>query len=144
MSQDDHPLWDKLRVNKMTLDEKCFRKMEWKHYKADEAMHSEGGVYNLNPCWRNQHGQNNMSELPPISSSWEVCAKYLVPFMRERGFRYAIFACHENRGPDLPEWYNCFRWVPEMSLSGQKHYDMEIKDDNIALAACQSFTEVEF
>jgi len=72
-------------------------------------------------------------ELPPIDSQWEVCAKYLVPFMREKGYEY-------NLESDGYFWWitrnNKKMWI---RIQGA-----ELKDDNIAEAACKAFMEVEF
>jgi len=56
-------------------------------------------------------------------------AKYLVPFMRKNGWFYStgsiagIFAWHKGYGPEAVR--------------------KDIKDDNLALAACEAFMEME-
>lgn len=67
------------------------------------------------------------SYLPPLETSWEVCAEYLVPFMRERSWGYTA------------KDYS-FMW--ESKHNQQKWERAEIQNDNIALAACQAFMEV--
>jgi len=117
----------------MTLTEQVFRKMGYHTMKDDD-----GNPY----CWLNAEGRNDIgiipaddngwcNRLPPIDSQWEVCAKYLVPFMRERPGKW--------------------EWEVFINMLGQKMFiwkDIQavgiiIKDDNIAEAACEAFMEVE-
>lgn len=110
----------------MTLDEKVFRKIGY------TIKESRNQIWNLwydgkyKPMLYVREGRR-------IISSWEVCAKYLVPFMRERGFKYHI--------PDPTEEYedHWFWWRNYITEARCE----KIKDDNIALAACEAFMEVE-
>ena len=72
------------------------------------------------------------SKPPPIETTWEVTAQYLVPFMREKGYQYEC--------GDLDGVFS-FWWFDE--INGYGHKKAEIKDDNLALAACEAFMEVE-
>lgn len=83
----------------------------------------------------NRHA--GFTELPPIETSWEVCAKYLVPWMRERGFGYEIMVYNDKLG-------HYFFWYGQV-VNGefQDRCRAEIQNDNLALAACEAFMEVE-
>ncbi len=117
---------------KMTLNERVFRKMGagWKKYDhPDEPLDYQCWVLNgetISPYTRHDDERWRARQLPPISSSWEVCAKYLVPFMREKGFWYSIYNTH-------------FWWMCE----NEKHIQAEIIDHKISEAACKAFMEVE-
>lgn len=100
----------------MTLTEQVFRKMGWLY--ADKYWsHPDSDIY----C---------EDKVPPISSSWEVCAKWLVPFMGDNGYQYDIWTVAKS----IKIYY--FRWDTQNTPT-------EIKDDNIAEAACKAFMEVE-
>lgn len=108
----------------MTLTEQVFRKMGWTHK----------GKNDINWGWYdNDFTYYSCDELPPIDSQWEVTAKYLVPFMRERGWNYRITSL------------GTFAWEPLLRIYGEDAvaHKTEIKDDNIAKAACLAFMEVE-
>lgn len=109
----------------MILDEQVFRKMGWEDHITN---YPEDGCY-----WKNKNTREVIAsdELPPISSQWEVCAKYLVPFMRERGWSYWI----EEFIMDI-----VFKWG---NLELNTSYFVKIQNDNIAEVACKAFMEVE-
>ena len=108
----------------MTLDEKVFRKMGLlKDLWTDGALWSKG---------------ESAGHLPPISSSWEVCAEYLVPFMREGGWDYTIYSSHFNYKSE--DYSPLFIWWRN---EGYVSSEVVIKDDNIAFAACESFMEIK-
>ena len=67
--------------------------------------------------------------LPPISSQWEVCAKYLVPFMLGEKYVYNI-----DEG-------NCFWWLRYKESEERYVRDTNaiIKNHDLALAACEAF-----
>lgn len=72
---------------------------------------------------------------PPIETSWEVCAEYLVPFMREKGWDYEI------KREDYGGFSSHFEWTygPDSS----KHdINAKIINDNLALAACEAFLQI--
>ena len=103
------------------LNEAVARKMGWEDHITN---YPEDGPY-----WKNKITGAVIAsdELPPISSSWEVCAKFLVAFMRERGYTYYILTTGD------------FAW------RRKDHYVViaEIKDHDLALAACETFMEVK-
>ena len=72
-------------------------------------------------------------ELPPIETSWEVCAEFLVPFMRGEYYRYRITSL------------GTFAWEPILDIKDDdcEAPKAEIHNDNIVLAACKAFIEVE-
>ena len=134
----------------MTLDEKVFRKMgaEWEQspdYYLPAEAYDDKAEYGW--CWRinerlisDIHYCGSKTEctplpllLPPISSVWEVCAEFLVAFMRGNGYRYRITTL------------GTFVWEPIIKIKGDDCLApiAEIKNDNIALAACEAFMEVE-
>ena len=86
-------------------------------------------------AWESPDGET-YKPLPPIDSQWEVTARFLVPFMRQRGFNYCV---------DGYSWKLGMRFNWQGQLEGQPYQesDAEIKDDNIAEAACKAFMEVE-
>jgi len=95
------------------LKEQVFKKMGW---------NGQDGL------WVGPLGKHSVLRgLPPIDSQWEVTAKYLVPFMMEKGWDYDIMYAKE------------FRWCH----TDHDRLKAEIKDDNIAEAACKAFMEVE-
>lgn len=108
----------------MTLTEQVFRKMGFVELDNGSWLrkYSYEGV---------NYGGEIFKELPPIDSQWEVTAKYLVPFMIKRKSQYAITP-HEGT-------YH-FEWVHSELDTTYGH--AEIKDDNIAKAACKAFMEV--
>jgi len=70
--------------------------------------------------------------LPPIETTWEVTAKYLVPFMRGKGWSWDKQNSFGMTGHK--EW---FIW-----RETKNPIRAEIINDNIALAACEAFMEV--
>ena len=102
----------------MTLDEKVFSKMGFKFKNTGYNL----GLYGPDETY---YG----TPTPPISSSWEVCAEYLVPFMRERNYRYQI-----TKTGDF--WWESYSHKDEP-------YGAEIIDHKISEAACKAFMEVE-
>ena len=73
--------------------------------------------------------------LPSIETTWEVCAEYLVPFMMEKDQTYQV-SNHYYEGMH-------FQWGA-LDMNGYGPITMaEIINDNIALAACKSFLEVD-
>ena len=115
----------------MTLDEKVFRKMGWTQ--TQEAIREGIGV-SFVYFWKppGLYDFNRLiKELPPISSSWEVCAEYLVPFMGGKGYEWTAQGFKQDSNVMHFLW-----WGDEDSSCAK------IKDDNIALAACEAFMEV--
>ena len=82
--------------------------------------------------WGHESGDiETFVELPPIETTWEVTAKYLVPFMLEKGYGYEI---------DMePSDGYLFYW----SSSAQDAASGLIINHDHALAACEAFMEVE-
>ena len=118
----------------MTLDEKVFRKMG---YTSEDWKEDDGSGHGRNDTiygLMSSSGDKKFEfdELPPISSQWEVCAKYLVPFMKERDWRYEV--CEYDGG--LSFW-----WFDE--INGYGHKASPVKGHNHAEAACKAFIEVE-
>lgn len=114
----------------MTLIEQVFRKMG---YIRKDDGHK---IFWSHPDLA--YGENKLflEPLPLIDSQWEVCAKYLVPFMRERLFDYDI--------TNNPIPLKRFRWgdIEDGVVCWNTKWSAEIKDDNIAKAACEAFIEV--
>lgn len=125
----------------MTLREQVARRMGW------EFVFSERGLHRRLDPWGwyrkpfkslvdedkvrfNFHG----STLPNWDESWEGCAKYVVPWMRERDFYYVIDGSY-NHCSEI-----CFDWK---KIDSDYHRYQVVENDNLALAACQAFTEVE-
>lgn len=120
----------------LELREKVFRKMGWKKeneflapgpYKdiIDRAEH----LYN----WAHPTIPKQLEELPPLETSWEVCAEYLVPWMRRK--KYQPLAGVNDIGEEF------FRWFHENNFNVKREVLMQ--GFNIPLAACQAFMEVE-
>jgi len=138
-----------------SLREKVFRKMgaEWKWVQTYDPPHNKDGYLKYGWAWvylgkvlTTPFAKSNCSDqptdpeliltpeqtlwgiddLPVLEEQWEVCAKYLVPFMYLRNCDY-IFGSRF-------EWEN---------MDGHTIGSAEIKDDNIAEAACKAFMEVE-
>jgi len=142
----------------MILDEKVFRKMgaEFKIVERNFESPNTGEMENawawslngveFDTAYRHYRTADDVpedtvwdtsftgcdDELPPISSSWEVCAKYLVPFMREKGWEFICEGKYtDNKDYRQAGWENTY-------IAG-----VAIKDDNLALAACEAFMEVK-
>jgi len=112
----------------MTLCEQVFRKMGWK-LEPDERPECDG----ISWWWSaDKKDGGYFQELPLIDSQWEVTAKYLVAFMREREYYWIV---HIKFG------VLTFKWM-RRSKEYMRDYEFEIIDDNIAEAACKSFMEV--
>ena len=110
----------------MTLDEKVFRKMGWDYCVGKDHKPHE-------PFWVAPDGpQAIYKELPPISSVWEVCAKFLVLFMAQKKYYYLI-----DNNPYMFRGKFHWRGPYEKSISA------EIKNDDLAEAACKSFMEIK-
>lgn len=73
--------------------------------------------------------------LPLIADQWEVSAKFLVPFLEERDYFYQIIPGEEIG--NLPKLY--FMWKKEM----HGFEAAEIKNHNIAGAACKAFMDMK-
>ena len=106
----------------LEVREKVFRKMEWKTGKGNLVGNQ---VLPKGYRWLSPNG-DYYKELPPIETTWEVCAEYLVPFMREKHCDYLYDSCFEWENGD-----------------GHTIGSAEIHNDNIALTACKAFMEVE-
>ncbi len=116
----------------MTLREQVFRKMG---YKDGDWKEDDGSGHGRNNTIRGLVSPDGEYEfeyddLPELSSQWEVTAKYLVAFIRERGFVYEI---------KIPFFY----WINRELDDNNRWHEAEIKDDNLAEAACKAFMEVE-
>ena len=114
----------------LELREKVFIKMEWEQLDAGR---------DTDDLWwwkKDKSDGGYFQELPPIETSWEVCVEYLVPFMRERGIKWDIV---NSRRPNTGRLF-CWR---EKSTAEFLDKGLEIHNDNIALAACEAFMEVE-
>ena len=73
--------------------------------------------------------------LPPIETSWEVCAEYLVPWMRERGYTYFVL----DQQMDI-DGTTCFHFG--WDKKGMLCDFTVIKNDNLPKAACEVFMDV--
>jgi len=112
----------------MNLREQVFRKMGgWTYLEKSEFGPAQ---------WTD--GNNGYYELPPIDSSWEVCAKYLVPFMREKGYEYNIKSHSTHCNQKSFEWLE-LGTTEDMILCVTS---AEIIDDKLPEAACKAFMEV--
>ena len=109
--------------NKMTLREQVARKMGW-----EQIVWTKGLNYIDNGDWIHPDKTERLEELPNWDESWEVCAKYVVAFMRERelayGIRFGIF------------YWHCL-------IDGEDKAKTKIHNDDLAKAACEAFMEVE-
>ena len=117
------------------LNTRVFRKMGWERLHKNDLPHPEMLIEEYHWCSKPKDILSGVviNKLPPISSSWEVCAEYLVPFMREREFYYFV---SYMSGSDFP----FFSWEHEdLNMIRQ----IKIKNDNIALAACEAFMEIK-
>ena len=105
----------------LELREKVFRKMG---YERKDDGHK---VF-----WRTDE-RLFLEPLPLIETSWEVCAKYLVPFMRDKGWGFYVSCDNESE--------NYFNWgrndKPPFAVGA------DIVEYNSALAACKAYLEVE-
>ena len=110
----------------LKLREKCFRRMgdNW-------AVIVRGGQ---KVGWICHSTDERFDNLPPIETSWEVCAEYLVPFMREKGWGLHISI---SEG-DQESYFNWGRNDKPPFAVG-----VDIVDDNIPLATCKAFMEVK-
>jgi len=116
----------------LKLRESVFRKMGWEKvvWSKEKGRHKNGK-------WVHPDNFIELEALPPIETSWEVCTEYLVSFMDNKGWKYRL---EDNK----------FVWArKELPHYTYADYGIQfavtetIKNDNIALAACQAFMEVE-
>ena len=121
------------------LREQVFRKMGWrkKPFTLDSGKVIENLYWDITATEFDTEKMYPPLLLPPIETSWEVCAKYLVPFMRERGYSWTatVYQFSDRLHSDFH-----FEWWHETKTTV---YESDIKDDNIAEAACKAFMEVE-
>jgi len=124
-----------------SLDEKVAEKMGWtiKSYRP-ASMGGLRGASIGTPNWRDPDGVNYGVEPPPFSSDWNA-TKILIKFMRDQqAFIYLIGYRHKDYWHRLDrnqffKWYCMNGWCSKGSA--------EIIDDNLPLAACEAFIEVE-
>ncbi len=121
------------------LNTRVFRKIGWTY--SSYANHPAGVFHWFAP--NKSKLEDGFKELPPISSSWEVCAKFLGEFMEQKHYFYEI------KYEDDIEF---FMWgifndsgVPGMEDVFYFNYKTkaEIINHGIAEAACEAFMEVE-
>lgn len=113
----------------MTLDERVFRKMGWEFIEDTMIPYWEYPGMLEKLTMKNVIGKY---DLPKISSNWEICAKWLVPFMQKKGYGYCIpltFNAHKTPNGNWFEWESFTN----------KTKPMNIEDNKIALAACYAF-----
>lgn len=111
----------------LELRRSVFEKMGWE---LNSGKHFTFWKYPDMPelTFENVIYRNN---LPKIETDWQVTAQYLVPFMREKGFVYAIEESH-------------FIWIyVGCDNSDISPIEIKIIDNNLPLAACKAFMEVE-
>lgn len=141
----------------MTLREQVFRKMGWEpeHHRDDLYRWVKDGV-RLNSIVATKQEIGDEVMFPPIDEQWEVCAKYLVSFMRERNYRMSVnYREYSNRKKDCYEfcWYQLHDTEKsEMLLLYSEYMDVPRNkmscefiglSKNIAEAACKAFLGVE-
>ena len=122
-----------------TLDEKVAEKMGWekKEYRSD-SFYEADYLYWEKP--ESLQGTETFTELPAFSSDWND-TKILIKFMRDQqAFIYLIGYRHKDYWHRLDrnqffKWYCMNGWCSKGSA--------EITDDNLPLAACEAFMEVE-
>jgi hypothetical protein len=111
------------------LREKVFKKMGWTQESTD--THTS--------FWWTDHEMNEHEEiLPPIETTWEVCAKYLVPYMRGKCWSWSKQNSFSNAC--FPYMGGSKEWFVWRELKNP--IKAEIINDNIARAACEAFLEV--
>ena len=117
------------------LNKKVFKKLGWIY---SIFVDHPAGIFKWYPP--NEFDfDKGFKELPPISSTWEDCAKYLVPFMRGKGFNWGTeYGAPMGGGPYDGQQLHEFYW----HHTG-KFVTVFIENDNIAFAACKAFMEVE-
>ena len=114
----------------MTLDEQVFRKIGWVTNDHDSF-------------WRHpdkECGTRYGHLLPPIELKWEVTVKYLVPFMKK--IKWSRYTIKDNKftwqmdSEIMPHW-------TDADLLIDTSHSAEVKDDNIAFAACEAFMKLK-
>ena len=124
-----------------TLDEKVAEKMGWTQW----GMGRNSKMMKA-PLWKNNEGENYGADLPDFSTDWNA-TKILIKFMRERGYQYFIIPDSNHYFKSVYEHYELEwrRWFATSSGKGRwlEGRLVKIKDDNLPLAACEAFMEVE-
>lgn len=132
----------------MTLTEQVFRKMGAELKIVPDRVHPfcNYWAWHLNNKQIAQEYARGKDEkpphlansLPPISSSWEVCAKWLVPFMEEAGFSWVTRKTLGWAATGSKMKY--FVWD---NTEQNTILEFVIVKNDIAEAACKAFMEVE-
>jgi len=132
----------------MTLTEQVFRKMgilEISEVANGRYWKINGDV--IGKIFSKKYMGSAAQSLPSIDSQWEVTAKWLVPFMRERGIDW--FISNRKHYSDETHCNEIFHWQVPLTDEAQLKagYDVdwieaEIIENNIAEAACKAFMEV--
>lgn len=115
----------------LELRKRAFEKMGWSFIPERERWCQGNG-----PIDSPVKG-DDPNALPPIETSWEVCAERLALFMKGKGWTYTI----ENHDLKKAGWKMYFVWWDYAGINGWEK--KEIINDNIARAACEAFLEVE-
>ena len=114
----------------MTLREQVFRKMGWELFNWGGYWYRwvKDGVPLSKNAFKNECSEEHM--FPPIDEQWEVCAKYLVPFMESKGYGIAIDINQDDE--------DYFYWTHHIEETGV----CVIKKHDIPKAACKAFLEI--
>jgi len=125
----------------MTIDEKVAEKMGWiptkispslydSKYPMDGFLAPDGSI----------HG-----DVPNFSTDWNA-TKILIKFMRERGYSWVKEiddTYEETRFTNAPFWevdVEIFIWGHKIK---HKTFEANITDDNLPLAACEAFLQID-
>ena len=118
-------------MENLELREQVFRKMGC----VLENLYSDEFEYESYYIWRKPEWRGTdqwWKNLPPIETTWEVTAKYLVPFMRGNGWSWDKQNSFGMTGHK--EW---FIW-----RETKNPIRAEIINNDLARAACEAFMEV--
>lgn len=132
-----------------TLNEKVFKRMGWKRREKvslylperptkDKFCTQCGKI----PPYRSEGWEGPdkayipWPELPQVSSIWESCAEYVVPFAEKQEYYYQIIPGDTIGAPAPQELY--FMWKKEMEGFGAA----KIINHDLANAACRAFMDL--
>jgi len=105
-----------------TLDEQVAEKMGW----SPNGLGRNSKMIKA-PLWKDNSGAFWGADLPDFSTDWND-TKIVIKFMRERGYEYGV---------DSKE----FSW--SMLIIPRNCHYKEIIDDNLPLAACKLFLQID-
>lgn len=119
-----------------SIDIEVARALGWTRHEWSRGQHTystwiePGGHWNKG--WNEDPLNRQCCAVPPFSQSADACLAHIVPWMRERGYRWFASQCDDGR-------YQ-FEFIPKLSLSAQRFF---AEADSLPLAICNAFLKAQ-